>query len=104
MMPQNIRLTSGYLRPFRWLFKSTWSSKILPTLFGCRASRVALLLLHYRRPLLIILHMALVILANYLAFWLRFDGIIPQPQLELFTRMLPWLVAVRGLTFFPFRL
>lgn len=103
-MPKKIRLTKEYLRRFQCLLKSTCSSKILPRPFRCRASRVALLLLRYRRPLLVLLHMVLVILANYLAFWLRFDGIFPQSQLELFAQMLPWLVAVRGLTFFPFRL
>jgi FlaA1/EpsC-like NDP-sugar epimerase len=103
-MPKKMRLTREYLRQFRYFLKSTWRSKILPIPFGYRAFRVALLLLRYRRPLLVLLHMALVILANYLAFWLRFDGILPQPQLELFAQMLPWLVAVRGLIFFPFRL
>src|SRR5687768_12318408 len=103
-MPKKIRLTKEYLRRFQCLLESTCSSKILPRPFRCRASRVALLLLRYRRPLLVLLHMVLVILANYLAFWLRFDGIFPKSQLELFAQMLPWLVAVRGLTFFPFRL
>jgi FlaA1/EpsC-like NDP-sugar epimerase len=46
----------------------------------------------------------LVALANYLAFWLRFDGVIPDEDLSLFMRMLPWLIAVRGLGFLAFRL
>jgi FlaA1/EpsC-like NDP-sugar epimerase len=62
------------------------------------------LLLRYRRPIIVLLEMGLVVLTNYLAFWLRFDGVIPPPQVALFVQMLPWLVAVRGLTFIAFRL
>lgn len=62
-------------------------------------------LLHrYRRLLIVILHLALVAATNYLAFWLRFDGAVPDEGWALFYSMLPWLVAIRGLTFIPFRL
>jgi FlaA1/EpsC-like NDP-sugar epimerase len=62
------------------------------------------LLLRYRRPIIVLLELSLVALANYQAFWLRFDGVIPQEQLALFVRMLPWLIVVRGSTFMVFRL
>lgn len=58
----------------------------------------------FRRPLVVLIHVSLVVLANYLAFWLRFDGVIPPEDWGLFIQMLPWLLAVRGLTFLPFRL
>src|SRR5262245_51642716 len=62
------------------------------------------LLLRHRRPPIVLVQLGLVVLANYLAFWLRFDGEIPPQQVAWFIQMLPWLVAIRGLTFLAFRL
>ncbi|MGH7232364.1 MAG: polysaccharide biosynthesis protein, partial [Nitrospiraceae bacterium] len=61
-------------------------------------------LLKWRRPLIVMLDISLIILANYLAFWLRFDGDIPAKEARLFLQMLPWLVLIRGAAFFLFRL
>ncbi|WP_447979343.1 polysaccharide biosynthesis protein [Candidatus Nitrospira bockiana] len=66
--------------------------------------RLTALVLRWRRPLIVILDIALIALANYLAFWLRFDGLIPATEKRLFLQMLPWLVVIRGLAFFVFRL
>ena len=60
--------------------------------------------LEYRRSFIILLQMFLIIITNWLAFLLRFDGHIPDSQITSMERMLPWLLAVRGLTFIPFRL
>jgi FlaA1/EpsC-like NDP-sugar epimerase len=60
--------------------------------------------LRFRRFLVIIIHLALICLSNYLAFWLRFDGVISSEILDLWLQMLPWLSLIRGLTFIPFRL
>jgi len=61
-------------------------------------------IMKYRLPLVVTLHGVLIVLSHYLAFWLRFDGTIPQEYWVLFTRLLPWLVAIRCITFIPFRL
>src|SRR5262245_17478677 len=58
----------------------------------------------YRRLLVIGIHIILFVSANYMAFWLRFDGVISPEAKELLWQMLPWLVVIRGLTFIPFRL
>ncbi|MGH8068884.1 MAG: polysaccharide biosynthesis protein [Candidatus Entotheonellia bacterium] len=79
------------------------STIVVTTLRGL-SSLAKSLGLRYRRPLIVLLQMGLVVLANYLAFWLRFDGELPRSQVELFVQMLPWLVVVRGLTFMVFRL
>ena len=61
-------------------------------------------LLSTRRALVVLVHAVLTVAANYLAFWLRFDGAIPSPYWALWVGTIPWLVAIRGLLFGPFHL
>jgi FlaA1/EpsC-like NDP-sugar epimerase len=60
--------------------------------------------LKYRRIPIVAFHMALIVLANYLAFWIRFDGVVPAHEKQLMFRLIPWLMLIRGLTFVPFQL
>ncbi|HIA15159.1 MAG TPA: polysaccharide biosynthesis protein [Nitrospirales bacterium] len=62
------------------------------------------LILDFRRPLVVLLHVGLIVLANFLAFWLIFGPVIPDVLLGRFVDMVPWLVVIRGLAFIPFRL
>src|SRR6266436_8229689 len=62
------------------------------------------IVLKFRRPLIVGFHIVLIALANYLAFWIRFDGVIPDQELALMVEMIPWLIVIRGLTFVPLRL
>ncbi len=62
------------------------------------------ILLKIRRPVVVGIHLLLIVVASYLAFWLRFDGRIPGTELSLWLHMLPWLLLIRGVTFIPFRL
>jgi FlaA1/EpsC-like NDP-sugar epimerase len=62
------------------------------------------ILLKYRRVFIVLLHLALVVVANYTAFLLRFDGLIPANYLHVFSQALPWLIVARLATFAPFRL
>ena len=62
------------------------------------------LLLEYRRPFIVALHIGLIVAANYLAFCLRFDDSIPPELAARWWDALVWLVVIRGATFIPFRL
>ena len=59
------------------------------------------LILRFRHELAIVLQVLLVVVSNRIAFQLRFDGDVPAWALVAFWQMLPWLVAIRALTFFP---
>jgi FlaA1/EpsC-like NDP-sugar epimerase len=62
------------------------------------------MLLKHRRFLNVGFHIFLIGLSNYLAFWIRFDGAIPVREIDLFLRLVPWLVLLRGMIFVPLRL
>jgi len=53
----------------------------------------------FRRPLIIATHLALVPLAYYLAFALRFDFAMPAKEVDLFWTTVPFLIAIKLLAF-----
>jgi FlaA1/EpsC-like NDP-sugar epimerase len=65
---------------------------------------VKAIIIKLRRPLIVGFHIVLIVLANYLAFWIRFDGVITDEVKSFFIEMIPWLVVIRGLTFVPLQL
>jgi FlaA1/EpsC-like NDP-sugar epimerase len=67
-------------------------------------SRVAALATQLHRPLALALQLGLVVASNRLAFLLRFDADVPHWANEAFWWTLPWLVAIRAVTFIPFKL
>ncbi|MBS0152001.1 MAG: SDR family NAD(P)-dependent oxidoreductase [Nitrospira sp.] len=53
----------------------------------------------WRRPVIVVVDVGLIVLANYLAFFLRYDGNIPQAERYVFEQTVLGLVAVRGVAF-----
>jgi FlaA1/EpsC-like NDP-sugar epimerase/lipopolysaccharide/colanic/teichoic acid biosynthesis glycosyltransferase len=62
------------------------------------------LIMKWRRPIIVVLDVAMIISANYLAFVLRFDGNIPSKEIGNFQQTVLWLVGIRGVTFAVFGL
>jgi len=58
----------------------------------------------YRVPILLLIQVLLVVVANQAAFWLRFDGNVPSEQQPYNTSLLPLLIVTRLAVFFPMRL
>jgi len=67
-------------------------------------TRMITFLRRFRWPIVLMIHLVLIGLANYLAFWLRFDGNIPDWAFTIFVQTIPFLAIIRMLTFVPFRL
>ncbi|MBD0316766.1 MAG: polysaccharide biosynthesis protein, partial [Nitrospiraceae bacterium] len=59
---------------------------------------------HLKRIVKLITLGALICTANFMAFWLRFDGDIPSWAMDVFVKTLPLLFLVRLTMFLPFRL
>ncbi len=55
------------------------------------------------RACVVLTHLFLVVVANELAFQLRFDGNVTRAASSAQLQMLPWLLVIRGLLFLPFR-
>jgi len=61
-------------------------------------------LVRFRRVLVVAIQLLLVALSNYVAFLLRFDGLVPDWAMQSFMQGLPGLLVIRGLIFAAFRL
>ncbi|GJL65250.1 MAG: hypothetical protein NPIRA05_02210 [Nitrospirales bacterium] len=119
-LPEKIRLAKLYIEHASFAFDLAMITQTLLKLFGVRTELVKVrvsehqkefqdtvifkFLYRHRRILVMILDVGLILLANYLAFWLRFDGHIPSKAVRLFQEMLPWLIMIRGLSFILLRL
>lgn len=124
VLPERIRLASIYIKQASFLFDLAIITQILFDRMGLRVvlldlpelqrqptkvdpidgAKIRAIILKYRRAFIVTVDLGLITVANYLAFWLRFDGYIPAEQQSLFLQMLPWLVLIRGVTFSLFRL
>jgi FlaA1/EpsC-like NDP-sugar epimerase len=58
----------------------------------------------YRRAFIVPFELLLMVVSNLLAFQLRFENGVPLWAADLWWQTLPWLVAIRALTFIPYRL
>ena len=61
-------------------------------------------LLQYRGLVIWLFHMGLAVASSYIAFSIRFDGIVPAYYASLFKDSLPALLVARGTLFVAFRL
>ncbi|MGE3979002.1 MAG: sugar transferase, partial [Nitrospira sp.] len=53
-------------------------------------------IMRWRKPIIVVLDVILIILANYFAFVLRYDGSIPEGEIQTFEQTVLVLVAIRG--------
>jgi len=58
----------------------------------------------WRKLIIVLLDVAMIILANCFAFILRFDGSVPTEEIGRFQQTVLWLVGIRGVTFALFGL
>src|SRR5262249_59508435 len=66
--------------------------------------RIPALVLRFRRAIIIAFQLTVVVVANLVAFHLRFDNGVPPWAAIVWWQALPWLVAIRAITFIPFPL
>jgi len=62
------------------------------------------LLDRWRRVVIVVFHVPLVVTLNYAAWWVRFDGRIFPEDFLVFVNWLPWIVAIRMTVFAVFGL
>ena len=122
-LPEKIKLGRLYLEHASFLFDLAIIGQTLLSLLGLRSvllkmkpsqnspapeffhdSSARHFIIKHRRILVVLFDLGLIAFANYLAFWLRFDGQITVDSFRLFTDMLPWLIVIRGISFMLFSL
>ena len=104
VMPDKLRVADDYIERAGLSFDLTIMLKTVVEAVWGQIVPLKTLVVRYRRPLVVGIHILLVIASNYAAFWLRFDGRIEASDFALFAIFLPWLVLCRAVLFVPFRL
>ncbi len=124
ILPEKLRLAKQYVRHASLILDLAIVAQTCLRLLGIRrvvcelpdmqslfdtaspswSARIKAYILVWRRPIVVALDIGLIVLSNYLAFWLRFDGVIPSAEHSRFLQTISWVVAIRATTFFLFRL
>ena len=104
ILPDKIRLAKAYVADSCLSLDLTLIMKTVLEAVGMEAGPMARGILRHRRPMVITLQLALVILSYYLAWQLRFDGRVPARERGIIWTFLPWLLVLRAVFFARFRL
>src|SRR5262245_32335163 len=59
-------------------------------------------LYRYRLSVVAVVYVCLIAVANYLAMWLRFDGVVPPAERARVFRLMPAVIALTATSFVPF--
>ena len=104
ILPVKVELGKRYVRRASLGFDAGIIVKTVLELLWHHTSTLRHLILHVRRPLVVVLHVSLAVGSYYVAWWFRFDGLVPAHEQALAVRLLPLVLVVRGVTLYYFRL
>ncbi|MCP3676486.1 MAG: polysaccharide biosynthesis protein [Deltaproteobacteria bacterium] len=106
LLPDKIKLAKGYVKRASLhydleLMVLTLINLLYPYKTFIRTVEA---LLPYRRLIVVVAELTICVISIFLAFYIRFDGAIPPPHLELLLKYLPLLILIRGVFLFAFSL
>jgi FlaA1/EpsC-like NDP-sugar epimerase/lipopolysaccharide/colanic/teichoic acid biosynthesis glycosyltransferase len=106
ILPEKLRLGKEYVNrsSFAYDLKLIGTTIFTVVYPGRSLDRFFNSLSPHRYPVAAFVQCALLVLAQYLAFWIRFDGHIPAKEMHLFVQTAPMVLALRLVFFYPFRL
>ncbi|MBI5643081.1 MAG: polysaccharide biosynthesis protein [Deltaproteobacteria bacterium] len=106
ILPEKIRAYKDYSNRASFLQDlSLTAVSVFEFLYPIKAIRGAIELISpYRKPIIIGGQILIFAAANYLAFYVRFDGWIPSPQMALFFKYLPLIITIRIMFLYAFSL
>jgi FlaA1/EpsC-like NDP-sugar epimerase/lipopolysaccharide/colanic/teichoic acid biosynthesis glycosyltransferase len=106
ILPEKLRLGKEYVNrsSFAYDLKLIATTIVTVVYPGRSLDRFFNSLSPHRYPIAAFVQCALLVLAQYLAFWIRFDGQIPAKEMQLFVQTAPMVLALRLAFFYPFRL
>lgn len=104
VLPAKIALNKDYVRRSSFGFDLEVMGKTIVEAVGLQFMPPRGWLIRHRGVLVIGLHVAMIVVSSYGAFWLRFDGEIPDAETQLWLATIPLLVLIRAPIFAFFRL